>query len=278
MAEQAQGTKAQRVATRLSAIIANVEARDGRPVSDDRRAEIVGLLDRDEPDCLTCGDRRWIVDPTGRSAKCPSCVLNHPTAGTLLAAGFADGQRPATLASFDITRHAAGREREKALGAVRAITAWLGRQAPPLLVIRGKTGIGKSHLAEGAAMALIARGDGVWYVTGADFADSLRDMNSDWRLYRQRVAKVPWLILDDVGAGTADRSAYVASEGYEYVIQKRLRTELPTLLTSNLDDGQMQDAIGDRIVARFVGHQCGVYQWHPATNVRAAMADKGGSR
>ncbi|WP_327417590.1 ATP-binding protein [Streptomyces sp. NBC_01233] len=133
----------------------------------------------------------------------------------------------------------------------------------PSLLLLGATGVGKTHEAFAAIRALIATGIVVRWesVTAADLYAEMRPrqgVDPEWML--RRLARIPVLHLDDLGAATTTRW----TEELTYrLINHRYNRELPTLITSNLAPARtpsmpaeqpvLREQIGDRVASRLVG-------------------------
>lgn len=120
----------------------------------------------------------------------------------------------------------------------------------PSLLMAGVTGAGKTHQAYGALRALIQTGIEVRWeaATAADLYAELRPQpGSDAERNLARVARVPVLILDDLGA--ARTSEWVEEVTYR-LINQRYNLMLPTLVTTNLPIRDLRAVLGDRVASR----------------------------
>ena len=133
-----------------------------------------------------------------------------------------------------------------------AVTAWCASftESSPSLLILGPVGTGKTHQAYGAVRTLAMRGVTVgWHAdTAAGLFASLRPRDgSDSEAEYRRVAAVPLLLLDDLGA--AKGSEWTEEILYR-LINDRYEAMLPGLFTSNIPAPQLRDALGDRVASR----------------------------
>lgn len=120
----------------------------------------------------------------------------------------------------------------------------------PSLLMAGVTGAGKTHQAYGALRGLIQAGVAVRWeaTTAADLYAGLRPhAGNDAERILTRVARVPVLVLDDLGA--ARTSEWVEEITYR-LINQRYNRMLPTLVTTNLAIGELRAALGDRVASR----------------------------
>ncbi|MBD0737653.1 ATP-binding protein [Streptomyces sp. CBMA29] len=120
----------------------------------------------------------------------------------------------------------------------------------PSLLMAGVVGAGKTHQAYGAVRALVGAGVGVRWraTTAADLYAELRPragVDSERNL--TAVARVPLLILDDLGAAKA--SEWVEEITYR-LVNRRYNQCLPTLITSNLAISALRAHVGDRVASR----------------------------
>lgn len=119
------------------------------------------------------------------------------------------------------------------------------------LVILGKYGCGKTHLAAAIANARLEQGAPALFVIVPDLLDHLRATfapNSTVR-YDEQVDKVrtaPLLILDDLGT---ESSTPWAQEKLLQILNYRYNSRLPTVITSNRDlesiDGRLRSRMVD---------------------------------
>ena len=122
-------------------------------------------------------------------------------------------------------------------------------QSPSLLIL-GPVGTGKTHQAFGAIRTLAASGITVgWHAdTAPGFFASLRPREgADSEAEYRRVASVPLLLLDDLGA--AKGSEWTEEILYR-LVNDRYEAMLPGLFTSNVPAPELRDALGDRVASR----------------------------
>jgi len=132
------------------------------------------------------------------------------------------------------------------------IAAWCEAFGPssPSLLILGPVGTGKTYQAFGAIRTLAAKGVTTgWHAdTAPGLLASLRpraDADSEGE-YR-KIAAVPLLLLDDVGAAKA--SEWTEEILYR-LINDRYEAMLPGLFTSNIPAAELRAVLGDRIASR----------------------------
>ncbi|WP_371589106.1 ATP-binding protein [Streptomyces virginiae] len=138
----------------------------------------------------------------------------------------------------------------------------------PSLLLWGNTGAGKTRQAYGAIRSLTAAGCAVrWHaIKAVDLFGQMRQRSGvdvEWLL--RDIARVPLLLLDDLGAG---KSSEWNEEITFRLLAWRGEHHLPTLVTTNLapvppaDTAPprplLRDKVGDRILSRLSGMCTGV--------------------
>ncbi|SDD56799.1 ATP-binding protein [Actinokineospora iranica] len=127
---------------------------------------------------------------------------------------------------------------------------WVG----PSLLIGGRVGVGKTHLAYGAVRALAASGlrmPDFAALSAPDLHAAVRprpgvDTEGEFRRYAQ--ARV--LLLDDLGVR---KTGTDWTEEIDYrLVNARYDGYLPSVFTTNLTLAQLKDTMSDRVVSRLV--------------------------
>lgn len=153
------------------------------------------------------------------------------------AAGFEPGERIPTFRDFDPARQPDPKDRIAAAKALSRVKAWAGGKAGNL-ILSGPVGVGKSHLAKAAlweAATALVRGR---YLTMAGFDHWSKDFEAAPELKERRrdaLWAVKRLVIDDVGSGNREGSAFV-KERLTEALDGRYRLGVPTLLTTNLTE------------------------------------------
>ncbi len=120
------------------------------------------------------------------------------------------------------------------------------------LVLAGKTGTGKGHLAAAVCMAAMRAGRTAFFATSREILLMLRASWSDKAAPSEldvlrHLTGVDLLVIDDIGVqfGTdAERDQLFS------VIDGRYREQRPMILTTNLSAAQLQALIGERSYSR----------------------------
>lgn len=129
------------------------------------------------------------------------------------------------------------------------VLAWCENftESSPSLLLHGRVGTGKTHQAYGAIRTLAARGLSIgWHAdTAPGMLASLRPREgTDSEAEYRKIASVPLLLLDDLGAAKA--SEWTEEILYR-LVNDRYNAMLPGLFTSNVP---LREALGDRIASR----------------------------
>ena len=123
------------------------------------------------------------------------------------------------------------------------------------LIFFGRTGLGKTHLSTAIARVVIERGFDVCY-------NSAENILSDYEFDRyksnfgkeepraEKYAATDLLIIDDLG--TESLTQFALSALYN-LINTRLSAGRPTIVSTNLGEGELQARYGDRIASRLLG-------------------------
>ncbi|QNQ80125.1 primosomal protein DnaI [Lactobacillus sp. PV034] len=109
------------------------------------------------------------------------------------------------------------------------------------LYLEGDFGVGKTYLLAGLANSIANEGYQVSFLHVPSFIASLSSHFSDNSLSQEvdRLANVPVLILDDIGAETL--SEWSRDDVLGVVLQKRMDNVLPTFFSSNMDMKALED-------------------------------------
>ena len=131
------------------------------------------------------------------------------------------------------------------------------RKDSPSLLLKGGTGLGKTHLSLAIAGRALEKGYGVIYGAAQAFAVSLEkerfertDSDQDEDTQAQLIS-CDLLILDDLGMEFP--SAYVNASLY-YILDTRILTKRPTIISTNLSLPELEKRYGERLVSRLSGH------------------------
>ncbi len=122
------------------------------------------------------------------------------------------------------------------------------------LLMYGKTGLGKTHLSLAIAGEAVNKGYAVVYDSTPNIMNRLEKehfgkVSSDTDTL-EMLSKCDLLILDDLGAEF--QTSFTVSCLYN-IVNNRLLSSLPTIISTNLDPKELEEKYTQRIASRFVG-------------------------
>ena len=119
------------------------------------------------------------------------------------------------------------------------------------LLITGTCGTGKTHLAVAILHALLEKGCQGLFCTVPDLlAEIRRSYSADEESKKiKEIMRARFLVLDDLGA---EKTTDWVQEQLYMLINYRYEYELPTVITSNLNIGQLAQKIGERSASRLL--------------------------
>ena len=130
----------------------------------------------------------------------------------------------------------------------------------PSLILYGATGLGKTHLSLAIAGEVIGKGFGVIYGSAQNLLNRLE--NEKFGRSGQDgdtlslLLECDLLILDDLGAEFS--TAFTLSAIYN-IINSRMLASLPTIISTNLEPGELDKKYDQRIASRILGSFTPVY-------------------
>ncbi len=130
------------------------------------------------------------------------------------------------------------------------VVDWVMEDGPGILVIFSAPGNGKSHLTEGAALALMKRGADVIYRTDSELYVPVRAAmgrnDGSAEKWIEAYCKAQWLIIDDFGTEPLSPTMLGVQDR---IINERWRNShgVRTMLTTNLGGESLPARIADRL-------------------------------
>ena len=117
------------------------------------------------------------------------------------------------------------------------------------LVLLGRSGAGKTHLAAAIANRCIERGQPVLFIVVPDLLDHLRaayrpDAEEPYDRLFEQVRGAPLLVLDDLGAQAA--TPWAAEKLYQ-IVNHRFNAQLPTVFTSSMTLDELDERLRTRL-------------------------------
>lgn len=157
--------------------------------------------------------------------------------------------------------------------AIQALRDW--SQAPVHnVIILGTLGAGKTGAAIAAVDAAVAATNlSAQFFVYTELLDAFRDGD----LKVRDVARIPLLILDELGGGRATATEY-ESEKIEMLVNRRYLDGRPIVATTNLDGGDLRARIGERAVDRLRDGAALVQMTSPGTRRQPGRVDSGDDR
>jgi DNA replication protein DnaC len=125
------------------------------------------------------------------------------------------------------------------------------------LLLEGRYGCGKTHLASAVGNFRLQRGDPVLFMTVPDLLDHLRSTyaptsDTGYDETFERLKTAPLLILDDLGA--ENQSAWALEKLFQ-LFNQRYALRLPTIVTTNTDIDQLDGRVRSRLMDESLVHR-----------------------
>jgi len=120
------------------------------------------------------------------------------------------------------------------------------------LLLWGKSGVGKTHLAAALANRMLERGARVRFCNVTEWLNRLRDECHEGEPVKERMEDLgaaDLLVLDDLGA---EKGTAWALEKVYQVVNRRYEGLQPLVVTTNLDLNQLEFGVGPRIFGRLL--------------------------
>ena len=121
------------------------------------------------------------------------------------------------------------------------------------LVLIGDVGTGKTHVAVGMAKIALGLGIGTLFLTMDDLLNRTRrtydGTESDVQEVMDKLAKVPLLVLDDLGVETPTEWA----RGIYTLVNRRWLERKPLIVTTNLEPDDLEERLGTLTISRLWG-------------------------
>ena len=154
--------------------------------------------------------------------------------------------------SLDYYEGESKRAAENALGLCRLYAEKFKNEDYKNLLIRGGTGLGKTHLTVSMAKEIIDRGNDVIYIpSGNLFSEYEREkFRNDNGADTERFSDCDLLIIDDLG--TEMITQFTVSCFYT-LINTRLNCGKPTVINTNYSLEDLKEKYGERIFSRILG-------------------------
>jgi DNA replication protein DnaC len=165
--------------------------------------------------------------------------LEAPRSGYAQVGGMSRGRlSELRFNNFDLRQASAEPEERESLEAAFNAAVAFAEAPRGFLTLQGTNGCGKTHLAGAIANKAVANGIDVFFAVVPDLLDHLRSAfapgnHASYEDTFDRVRTSGLLILDDLGA---ERSADWAEEKLYQIVNYRMLSRLPTVVTTDQSD------------------------------------------
>ncbi|MBQ9252575.1 MAG: ATP-binding protein [Clostridia bacterium] len=214
-------------------------------------------------DCPLCQDTGFIGERI--KEKC-SCVRKNYQTKLRAAIGLPEGGDE-TFERFqmeifpDEKRPGARLSQREAMGIIRkACETWADQypdQQPRDLILAGKSGLGKTFLLHAMANRLIEREKNVLLISAYSFLEIARRsyFENDGQL--EELIGTEILMLDDLGSEPMMQN--ITIEQLFNLINERQRRNLPTVISTNLNQEELRGRYSERIASRLTDRRSCLY-------------------
>lgn len=199
--------------------------------------------------CPKCDGYGYLVGEDGVAHSC-DCGLNERVRAL---AGYERSGVPPKFSSKAFENFVAkDKLRKEILKNARSYAIGFSAEEPEGLMLRGRPGSGKTHIAVAILREVISRGYRGCYANFNDLLSRLRDTyNSGARetegALLAEIDEAELLVLDDVGAESV--SDWVRDRLY-LIINRRYENARATIITTNCDEAELESRIGPRTASR----------------------------
>ncbi|MBR6289934.1 MAG: ATP-binding protein [Clostridia bacterium] len=199
--------------------------------------------------CEKCGDTGYVgIDMC-------SCMKEALARAEFQSSGLSRLAETQSFETFDLSFYT-GRDLDLMkinLERLREFTDNFSEETSDSFILLGATGLGKTHLSTSVAARVIERGYSVIYESAQDVISTFEQIRfgRDYSSGRDKEYQdCDLLIIDDLGVEVSNQ--FTVSCIYN-VINSRLVRGKPTIINTNLSQGEMRQRYADRITSRIFG-------------------------
>ena len=203
------------------------------------------------PPCPKCSDTGLIFNAAGMLAPCDCGKWEEmQCAARYHAAQIPPRFRNKRLDSYEARRGETGQQEVKS--SAKSYAQGFNTREHKGLLLRGSTGVGKTHIAVGILMEVLDHGMSGLYCNVTDLLSRLRDTYQQGSSDKEGeiledLDRVDLLVLDDLGA---EKSTEWVLDRLYLVVNRRYENARPLIVTTNCDDAALRERVGARIVSR----------------------------
>lgn len=124
------------------------------------------------------------------------------------------------------------------------------------LFLWGSVGVGKTFLASLAAKELVHLGYRVYFETFEQIVSTSTDgwsSNVAKERFMETIISTDFLVVDDIGKEFRSNKSNLVQSVLDSVLRRRVHMGRPTIITTNLKPGEMEEQYGEAIVSLIKG-------------------------
>ena len=197
--------------------------------------------------CKKCNDTGYI-----NSSMC-ACLKKEINEQLFIVSGFKKD-----LQTFDKCNFELFDNKEKMQTLYTSMEKWCTKESDyKIIMLTGKTGVGKTHLTECMASKLIENENIVLFISAFNFNQNLLKFHTTFDEtkvnYINTLLDPEYLFIDDLGTEAIFKN--VTIEGLYNVISDRLANNKKTIITTNLGLKEIEETYGERLFSRFLNRK-----------------------